>query len=180
MALVRFFNGEDFVELDILSRDQRGDAKVVVRVQSQDFVAYNNVWLDRDNLEAFTQDLVLLDGSLKGSAARLASLSPQELDLVISPVDSAGHMQAVGSTGRWNTSQRPSFWHDVHFGFVFEPQQLGQAVRALRGSLEEITDGKGDVRLTSTAEMLERLYETPGPGSIEQRDPDIFPERPGL
>jgi antitoxin VapB len=30
------------------------------------------------------------------------------------------------------------------------------------------------------AEMLRRLDELPGPGEIEERDPDIFPDRPGL
>jgi hypothetical protein len=29
-------------------------------------------------------------------------------------------------------------------------------------------------------EMLKRLDELPGPGSVEERDTDIIPERPGL
>ena len=29
-------------------------------------------------------------------------------------------------------------------------------------------------------EMLKRLAELPGPGSIEERDTDVIPERPGL
>ena len=29
-------------------------------------------------------------------------------------------------------------------------------------------------------EMVQKLMELPGPDEIEERDPDIFPERPGL
>ena len=32
----------------------------------------------------------------------------------------------------------------------------------------------------SVAQLIEILRELPGPGEIETRDPDIFPERPGL
>ena len=32
----------------------------------------------------------------------------------------------------------------------------------------------------SVKEMLRKLAELPAPGEIEERDPDIFPDRPGL
>lgn len=56
---------------------------------------------------------------------------------------------------------------------------------AFEAGVEVTIDRSGDVvtirrKRMSTSEMLERLYDTPGPGSIEERDPDIFPERPGL
>jgi antitoxin VapB len=55
---------------------------------------------------------------------------------------------------------------------------------AFEPGVEVTIDRTGDVvtirrKRMSTTEMLDRLYELPGPGSIEARDSDIFPERPG-
>ena len=39
------------------------------------------------------------------------------------------HLAIEGSTGYWTwASDTQRFWHAVSFGFVFEPQQLMQAL----------------------------------------------------
>lgn len=65
-----------------------------------------------------------------------------------------------------------------------------QAVRlprevAFANDTEVTIERSGDVltirpKRISIAEMLRRLDELPGPGEIEVRDPDIFPDREGL
>lgn len=65
-----------------------------------------------------------------------------------------------------------------------------QAVRlpreiAYADDTEVTIERSGDVltirpKRISVAEMLRRLDELPGPGEIEVRDPDIFPDREGL
>ncbi|MFZ5668038.1 MAG: antitoxin [Pseudomonadota bacterium] len=65
-----------------------------------------------------------------------------------------------------------------------------QAVRlpkevAFENDVEVTIERSGDVltirpKRISVAEMLRRLDELPTPGEIEERDPDIFPEREGL
>ncbi|MDO9222359.1 MAG: AbrB/MazE/SpoVT family DNA-binding domain-containing protein [Caulobacter sp.] len=65
-----------------------------------------------------------------------------------------------------------------------------QAVRlpreiAFADDTEVTIERSGDVltirpKRISIAEMLRRLDELPGPGEIEVRDPDIFPDREGL
>lgn len=65
-----------------------------------------------------------------------------------------------------------------------------QAVRlprevAFANDTEVTIERSGDVltirpKRISMAEMLRRLDELPGPGEIEVRDPDIFPDREGL
>ncbi|MDP1736324.1 MAG: AbrB/MazE/SpoVT family DNA-binding domain-containing protein [Caulobacter sp.] len=65
-----------------------------------------------------------------------------------------------------------------------------QAVRlpreiAYADDTEVTIERSGDVltirpKRISIAEMLRRLDELPGPGEIEVRDPDIFPDREGL
>jgi antitoxin VapB len=65
-----------------------------------------------------------------------------------------------------------------------------QAVRlpreiAFADDTEVTIERSGDVltirpKRMSIAEMLRRLDELPGPGEIEVRDPDIFPDREGL
>ena len=65
-----------------------------------------------------------------------------------------------------------------------------QAVRlpreiAFADDTEVTIERSGDVltirpKRISIVEMLRRLDELPGPGEIEVRDPDIFPDREGL
>jgi hypothetical protein len=131
MSTLRFSDGADFVELAVaieeVSPEAAGDAYVTIRVQSAGFIGHNDLWVCARDVRAFCRALAALDRTLTGEAV-LVSASPHELDLRIARADSLGHMVISGSTGYYFPSSHRSYWHAVHFGFEFEPQQLGVAV----------------------------------------------------
>ena len=123
----RFTHAEDFIELTILevadSPESAGDARLQVEVRSSGFSGKSDVWVDFESLREFCRDLVRLEQTRSGEA-RLASMSPSELELVIKAVDSLGHLAVFGSVGRQVYAERGSNFHSVTFGFEFEPDQL--------------------------------------------------------
>jgi hypothetical protein len=132
MSTLRFSDGANFVELAIATEEGApqavGDAHVTVRVQSAGFIGHNNLWVFAPDVRAFCSALAALDKTLRGEAL-LVSASPRELDLRIASADLLGHMVISGSTGdHFFTSSSRWYWHAVHFGFEFEPQQLAAAV----------------------------------------------------
>jgi hypothetical protein len=131
MSTLRFSDGANFVELAVAIEESTpqafGDAYVTIQVQSADFLGHNDVWICARDVRAFCNALAALDQTLKGEAL-LVSMSPRELDLRIASADLLGHMLIRGSTGYHVWQSDRAYWHAVHFGFEFEPQQLAAAV----------------------------------------------------
>ena len=131
MSTLRFSDGGNFVELAIAieegAPEAAGDAYVTIQVQSAGFIGHNDLWVCARDVRAFCSALAALDKTLRGEAL-LMSASPHELDLRIASADLLGHMVISGSTGYHFPPSRRSYWHAVHFGFEFEPQQLAAAV----------------------------------------------------
>jgi hypothetical protein len=131
MSTLRFSDGANFVELAVAIEESTpqtfGDAYVTIQVQSAGFIGHNDLWIGASDARAFCSALAALDQTLRGEAL-LLSMSPHELDLRIASADLLGHMLISGSTGYRVRQSRRAYWHAVHFGFEFEPQQLTIAV----------------------------------------------------
>ncbi len=127
------FQGQDHsLEIDATiekddSLPSSGDACVQVSVRSSGFVGHNDLWLHHSDLTEFARQLVELDRTLKGEA-KLTSISPNELELIVRSVSSRGNLALSGSTGYWVQSENTRFWHAVSFGFEFETGQLSEAI----------------------------------------------------
>ncbi len=126
----RLSGAQDFIELTILeaidSPESAGDARLNVEVQSSGFRGIGNVWVDADSLRQFCGELVKLEMTRSGEA-RLDSMSPSELMLIIKAVDSLGHLGIFGSVGRHVHAEHGSILHSVTFGFEFDPNLLREA-----------------------------------------------------
>lgn len=143
--MLRFEDGEDFLELDVDSQEGEGtpaagDARLTVRVASAGFTGRNDLWVSHDSLRQFCAALVLLERDRRGRA-ELSSISPQELTLTVHAIDSRGHMAVEGSTGYGvERAGAVRWWHAVQFGFAFEPAQLTTA--AAVGWVRRNVEGK--------------------------------------
>ncbi|MDR1850111.1 MAG: hypothetical protein LBQ75_08725 [Zoogloeaceae bacterium] len=113
-----------------ISRQVLGDvsAYVYVSVSSNGFIGHNDLWLAHEEIAQFARQLGELNQSLKGEA-KLSSISPNELELVVRAVSSRGNVAVTGNTGYWVKSENAMFWHSVSFGFEFEPGQLSEALQ---------------------------------------------------
>ena len=132
VAMLRFENQDDFVEIDIVSQEtddlpSRGDAYLTIRVSAAGFAGHNDLWVLAPALRSFCQALVTLERDRRGEAL-LGAVSPRELRLVVRSVDSRGHMAVEGSTGYEVQRENSRPWHSVDFGFEFDPSQLLRAV----------------------------------------------------
>src|SRR5205809_970345 len=101
--MLRFEHQQDFVEIDLASQEagalpSRADAYLTVRVSAAGFAGQNDLWVVASALRTFCQALIALERNRRGEAV-LESISPDELHLVISSIDSCGHMAVEGTTG---------------------------------------------------------------------------------
>lgn len=135
----RFSNGDDYLELEILTdksaSQAMGDARVLIDVRSAGFCGNNDVWVSACNLRQFCVDLLQLEKRRSGEA-RLVSISPSELTLVIKSVDSLGHMGIFGSTGYDVHRDHGPAHHSVSFGFEVEPDQVQSACSVFSALLD--------------------------------------------
>ncbi|WP_445372975.1 WapI family immunity protein [Methylomonas sp. HW2-6] len=102
-------------------------AVVVLRVRSNGYSGMNDLWVHAPDLKAFASALVQLERSLRGEA-RLASMSPNELELRVYAASSTGHLAVHGTIGQLVKGENQSCWHSVTFGFEFELGQLSNAI----------------------------------------------------
>lgn len=129
---IRFSHADDYIELNIVEVEElpqvAGDTRMLVEVQSSGFKGDNDVWVSVGSFLDFCSSLVELAEKRSGEA-QLESISPNELDLVIRPVDSVGHFGVFGTTGYHVIREHGSVFHSVSFGFEFDPAQLRDASR---------------------------------------------------
>jgi hypothetical protein len=116
-------------ELAPVGTQSEGDLGVNVAVSNGAFAGRNDtVWIGRDDWQGFLGALKELDRTRRGDA-RVRSMSPDELELVVLATDRAGHMAAEGWLGRtWYA--RDAFVHDrVSFGIEIDPSLLPGLIR---------------------------------------------------
>ena len=104
------------------------DVLLIVRVQYRGFAAQIDCWVQRAAWLGFTQDLVALEERRQGEA-RLESISPGELSIVVRSTDRAGHVGVEGTVGARGFDYAAS----LHFGvIVLDPSQLPAIVHGAR------------------------------------------------
>jgi hypothetical protein len=126
-----FRQAADFVSLELVPAfsETDGDAYLAVQVSSKGYCGKNDLWVEGEALRSFCAELVVLNRSLVG-VARLQSISPGELDVVVQSVSSRGNVAVSGSTGYFVQRDNSRWWHAVTFGFEFEQGQLQAAIGA--------------------------------------------------
>ncbi len=113
-----------------LSRRQEGG--FTVSASTGDFAGSNpEVWFHPDEFERFRVELEDLERSRKGEA-RLVTMSPGELDLVIRIVDSLGHVAVEGVVGRHVYAEHEYYKLECRFGFPIDPTTLPGLLRDVR------------------------------------------------
>ena len=103
--------------------------KLEAAVRSNGFCGQSSSWVFMENMERFCKALISLNNTLKGNAS-LESISPEELSLIIAPVNLRGYLGVSGLIGHHFYSENTDHWHSVNFGFEFEPSQLQLAIQA--------------------------------------------------
>lgn len=133
MEFLNFSNKNNVLVIESLSEEVNGllsnsDLYVGVRVMSNGFTGANDLWLYAPDIHRFCNALRQLEETRSGEA-KLASISPGELELTVKSIDSRGHMAVVGKTGYEIIGENGSFTHSVEFGFEIDPSQLVMALR---------------------------------------------------
>jgi hypothetical protein len=102
-----------------------GDRRLSIGVNSKAFSGRNDrVWVQREVWERFVADLTALERRRRGSA-QLVAMSPTDLSLSISTVDSAGHIAIHGYVGDDARTGAGTWTHSqVGFGIEIDPTAL--------------------------------------------------------
>ena len=108
---------------------------LLVRVGFRGFTAEAECSVPREGWLGFTQDLVILETRRQG-VAKVESISPGELALVVRSLDHAGHVGVEGTVGHQSYHGKASLTFGV---LAFDQSQLVGFVccaRAISASLE--------------------------------------------
>lgn len=116
-----------FAESIPQGRPSAGDVRVSVAISIEGFAGqYQDVWLEKPQLEAFIAQLGALDASLQGKAT-LNSASPDEFTLNLHALDSLGHLGAEVALQRVRYDSQGNYRPlKVSGSFEFEPNQIAQ------------------------------------------------------
>lgn len=100
------------------------DLHVRCSARSMAFVAEgSNAWLEWPDVCAFVQELEKLNESLSGEA-QIAAMSPSDLTLTVTNLDSRGHMGISFIIGGWNHTDNGRFESSVTGGFEVLPSEV--------------------------------------------------------
>ncbi len=111
------------------------DVLLLARARFRGFSAEIDCWVQRVAWLAFAQDLTVLEERRQGEA-RLESMSPGELAMVVRSTDRAGHMGVEGTLGSRGYDHTAS----LQFGVLaFDPSRLPAFAYGARA----ITDATG-------------------------------------
>jgi hypothetical protein len=117
----------DFVEI-VRQEGDSHDVRLTVSVKRAGFSATADTWVFADAWHAFAQQLAILEERRQGEA-RVESMSPEELMLVVRSVDRAGHLGVEGQLATRTYGTEVSMRFSV---FRFDPSQLAGFARAAR------------------------------------------------
>jgi hypothetical protein len=102
--------------------------RLLVRVRIRGFAAETDAWVERAAWLGFAQDLGILEVRRQGEA-RLESISPGEVSIVVRSLDHAGHMGVEGTVGTRTFDSKVSLKFSV---LAFDPSQLVALVHDAR------------------------------------------------
>jgi hypothetical protein len=124
----------DFLEVERSgSREDALDLLLVVRLRFRGFAGEIDTWVHRVAWFGFVQDLVILEERRQGEA-KIQSISPGELSLVVRSLDPAGHVGVEGSLGVRTFEADAALRFSV---LPFDPSQLPPFARAARALCDE-------------------------------------------
>jgi hypothetical protein len=115
--------------VEIVRRDLDGEA-FDVRAVAGDFAGRNGrIHIAADSQRQFLHDLRVLERDRRG-VARLTAMSPDEFEIAVQIVDSAGHAAVVGMIGRLAFAAAGHRYHRlvVNFEFGLDPTSLPRLV----------------------------------------------------
>src|SRR5689334_9591192 len=119
----------DFVELEPrLGVASDADLPLVVRVSRDGFLRETSTWVERHVWFAFAQAWTVLDETLTGEA-RVESMSPGELELIVKPVGRRGQLGIEGFVGKREFDREVVLRFSF---FTFEPSQVAAFARDAR------------------------------------------------
>ena len=101
---------------------------VIVSVTRAGFSRSIDTWIQAEVWHAFAQQLAVLEDRRQGEA-RVESISPGELRLVVKSVDRAGHLGVEGHVGTRRFDAEVSLRFSM---FTFDPAQLAACAREAR------------------------------------------------
>jgi hypothetical protein len=104
------------------------DLLILVRARFHGFAAEIDAWVQRATWLGFTQDLVILEERRQGEA-KLESISPGEISLVVRSIGRAGHMGVEGMLGVRGHDYSASLQFAV---LAFDPSELPAFVDGAR------------------------------------------------
>jgi hypothetical protein len=124
----------DFLEIERADPDA-SDFLLLVRARFRGFTAEIDTWVLRAAWYGFTQDLVILETRRQGEA-KIESISPGELSVVVRSLDHAGHMGVEGTLGVTMYDATASFAFSV---LAFDPSQLVALVHDARAIAQAVS-----------------------------------------
>ncbi len=108
-----------------------GDYIVAVEAKAYGFRGQADGHVVADDFKKFARDIVGLAGSRKGQAS-FSSAFPGAFDVTVRSTDRTGHLGVFGSlTAKSGTDSDEE--QTLHFSLHFEPSQIENAARAVRG-----------------------------------------------
>ena len=113
-----------------------GNVRVKVSVQLQEFRGtYENVWLDKIELNKLIKELITLNETRQGKVT-LKSVSPDEFWVEIRSVDSVGHFEVQVQLKRYQYSGPTNWPTSVAGGFELDPSQLELIIKSFSALVE--------------------------------------------
>ena len=105
-----------------------GDARFAVKAKTYEFSGANTIWIARRVIDAFLENLIVLERYRKGQA-ELKSMSPEEFSLRVFFFDKAGPVAIQGCLRKYNVGR-------VEFMLTPDTSQLNQLFADFRILLE--------------------------------------------
>tara|TARA_X000000368_G_C22647148_1_gene543574 strand:- start:170 stop:571 length:402 start_codon:yes stop_codon:yes gene_type:complete len=118
---------KNYLEINLLETQngayQTGDVLFLISVSSNGFIAQSEVWIEKDQLEIFSNDIIKIDRENTGSA-KILSMSPGEFELEIKSVGNRGYFSISGQLEKNITDVISS----LTFQFLIESSYVSQLV----------------------------------------------------
>ena len=134
MKEIKIKQGVNEVTIGLLDEEteelpSKGDLYLGIKVSSNGYSGNNDLWVLGEEFRKFCKALVMLNEKRKGEAV-LSGISPNELEIKVYSASSLGHMAVSGCSGYVVLGENHSFFHQVKFGFEFDPSVLEFIVKS--------------------------------------------------
>jgi hypothetical protein len=143
LKIMKLGNEENNITIEILelSKNDRSaieSVRLSAWLKLGDFSGgYEQIWVETEEIEGFLAALTVLEETRTGEAC-LFSLSPEEFEFRISPINFRGHLQADVKLNVWNSFEnRSAEIVTLTGGFEFDPGLFSQFVNSFRYNIKQ-------------------------------------------